>query len=62
MSMLAHGFLADNDSATAEMMPDKHESLTYSVGPHRRAESAVAALLSLVVIIALAVIAVLVFT
>ncbi len=61
MSMLAHGFVQGVEETAAEMRPDDHESLTYSVGPPRRRVSLVSALVALAVLVALATIAILVF-
>lgn len=60
-AMLMHGFVQNDDSGIAEMRPDVNESLTYSVGPLHRKAPLAPALATLAVIIALFVIAVLVF-
>ena len=61
-SMLAHGFIQTDESDTSEMHPDVNESLTYSVGPLHRKAPLAPALATLAVLIALFLIAALVFS
>ena len=62
MSMLSHGFLPDADAKRHEMKPDEAESLTYSVGPLHRTASPLRVTVALLSLVALLVVAVVVFT
>ena len=60
--MLAHGFLPDANEDRHEMKPDEAESLTYSVGPLRRSASALRVAAAVLSIVAIVVIAMMLFT
>ena len=62
MAMLSHGFLPDADATKHEMSPDEAESLTYSVGPLRRTASPLRVTVAVFSLVAIVVVAMILFT